>query len=170
MYYKHALKLILYTLHAGIKRKHTRNEGGIAKELASALIELEKSAEERNEQREDKRIKFFLDAEEARRKACAEEEERYRQQERKHEERLQFMFLSFMQQMFTQGSSITTPSYGSQPFTTPPYSATTNASLYASQPSVPPFSPPNASPYSSSQTASSYPSPSSASQYTFENQ
>ena len=42
---------------------------------------------------------MFLEAEEIRKKACAEEEERHRQEERKHEERMQYMFMSFMQQI-----------------------------------------------------------------------
>ena len=40
---------------------------------------------------------MFLDAEEARRKAYAQEEEKRWQEERKHEERMQFMFWSFLQ-------------------------------------------------------------------------
>lgn len=83
---------------------------GVAKDLASALVELEKSAESRYEEREEKRMRMFLDAEEIRRKACAEEEERHRQEERKHEERMQYMFLSFMQQICQSRATPYTPS------------------------------------------------------------
>lgn len=64
-----------------------------------ALEELDKRAEERYQVVEEKRMKLFLEAEEIRRKAYAEEEEKRRQEERWHEERMQYMFLSFMQQM-----------------------------------------------------------------------
>ena len=55
-------------------------------------------------------MRMFLDAEEIRRKACAEEEERHRQEERKHEERMQYMFMSFMQQICQSRATPYTPS------------------------------------------------------------
>ena len=60
---------------------------------------------------------MFLDAEEARRKAYAQEEEKRRQQEREHKERMQFMFLSFIQRM--TAASLMTPSFVPHPTTYP---------------------------------------------------
>lgn len=84
---------------AGVKRKQPEKCKGNIKDVLLALEELDKRAEERYKLMEEKRIKFFMDAEEVRRKAYAEEEEKHRQEERKHEERMQRLFFTFMQQM-----------------------------------------------------------------------
>ena len=65
--------------------------------MIQLLGEMDKEAEERFQEREDKRMKMFLDAEEVRRKSHAEEKKR-RANEQQHEERMQYMFMSFMQQ------------------------------------------------------------------------
>lgn len=61
------------------------------------LIELETKSEERFHEGEQKRLKMFLDAEERRQKDQAEEERMYRREQQRHEERMQAMFMSFMQ-------------------------------------------------------------------------
>ena len=90
------------------------------KEVVKALGELDKAAEERYEEREQKRMRLFMEVEEARRRAYAEEEEKRRQAERLHEERMQYMFLSFLHHNLpatgTEGmASCAGPSYNRQP-------------------------------------------------------
>ena len=58
-------------------------------------------AEERFQEREEKRLKMFLDAEERRRKDLFEEEREMKKLEREHDERMQTMFMGCMQQMMT---------------------------------------------------------------------
>ena len=116
---------------AGVKRKLGKRDGDL-KEAIKMLSELDKEADERYEEREEKRMKMFWDAEEKRRQESAVAEERRRREERRHEESMQGMFLSFMQQsmtMFSGGSHVwsppgpcampPTPAY--PPYPQPPY-------------------------------------------------
>ena len=82
----------------GIKRKASRRDTEL-KEALQQLAEIDKRAEERYEEREHKRMLAFLEAEERRERAHAENQERQRQ----HEERMQYMFMSLMQQMLPRG-------------------------------------------------------------------
>lgn len=79
-------------------RKSTRTDEDM-KKIVKALGELDKAVEERYEEREQKRMWMFMEVEEMRRKVYAEEEEKHCQDERLHEERMQYMFLTFLQQI-----------------------------------------------------------------------
>ena len=90
------------------------------KKVVKALAELDKAAEQRYEERKQKTMRLFMEVEEARRRAYAEEEEKRRQAERLHEERMQYMFLSFLGHNLpargTKGmASCAGPSYNVQP-------------------------------------------------------
>ena len=112
-------------LLVGTKRKRAIKEG-LVKEVIKALDEIDREAEERYKEREEKRMRIFLEAEEMRRKAYAEEEEKRRQDERRHEENMQYMFLSFMQQI--SGGRQVGPFYDQNCMSTrgPPFAATLN--------------------------------------------
>lgn len=121
---KVSLNYMLYTftvypiihvyLHAAFKKKQEKCKGNI-KDVILALEELDKRAEARYEVMEEKRMKMFLDAEEVRRKAYAEEEKKRQQEERQHEERMQFMFLSFLQKMSGGRQGVLNPPVVSPP-------------------------------------------------------
>jgi len=115
------------------------------KEIVKALGELDKAAEERYEEREQKGMRMFMEVEEMRRKVYAEEAEKHRQAERLHEERMHYMFLSFLQQNLSargrQGVDFPAgPPYDMQPSYGPPFST--------SQPIFPIPRSPEESPYS----------------------
>ena len=83
-----------------------------------------------------------MEAEEMRRRAYAKEEEKRRQDEQRHEQNMQFMFFSFMQQAFGmrsggQGMSSSLPAQ--PPYTTPP--ATHQQPLYPTSPEDLPCAP-----------------------------
>ena len=82
----------------GIKRKASRRDMEL-KEALQQLAEIDKKAEERYEEREHKRMLAFLEAEERRDRAYAEQQE----SQRRHEERMQYMFMSLIQQMLPRG-------------------------------------------------------------------
>ena len=85
------------------------------------LDELEKKSEARYEEQQDKRMRLFLEAEEVRREACAEVEKRCRE-ERQHEEKMHYMFLSFMQQITSGHMNQPMPPQQFQlPYSHPPY-------------------------------------------------
>lgn len=67
--------------------------------VVKQLGELDREAEKRYEESEFKRFRAFQDAEERREKSLLDAQERFRAEERKHEERMQRMFMTFMQQM-----------------------------------------------------------------------
>ena len=81
-----------------MKRKQCNKEADRI-ELLNMLHELDCRAEERFHEKEEKRLKMFLDAEEERRKKQHEEEKEMRMLEQQHEERMQRMFMGFMQQI-----------------------------------------------------------------------
>lgn len=88
---------------AGVKRKVGKTDGDLI-DVMKMLGELDREADERYEQREEKRMRRFLDAEEQRRQEAALAEDKRRQQERQHEENMQRMFLTFMQQTMSMCS------------------------------------------------------------------
>lgn len=115
----HAVTFTVYPiihvyLHAAFIKKQEKCKGNI-KDMILALKELDKRAEARYEVMEVKRMKMFLDAEEVRRKAYAEEEKKRQQEERQHEEQMQFMFLSFLQQMSGGRQGVLNPPVVSPP-------------------------------------------------------
>ena len=87
----------LHVFYVGIKRKAIKRDGDL-KEVVQMLSEIERESQEKYEEREDKRLKMFLDAEERRRVAYADEEKRRQEDERRHDEQMQYMFISFLQQ------------------------------------------------------------------------
>ena len=84
----------------GSKRKATcmQTDSQLLKEMVTLFNEFDKAAEERYEERQENRMKMFIEAEDRRQKACVEAEEKQRQDERRHEEHIQYMFMSFMHQ------------------------------------------------------------------------
>ena len=83
-------------------------------------------------------MRWFLEVEEARRRAYAEEEKKRRQAEHIHEERMQYMFLSFLHHNLpargTEGmASSAGPSYNVQPT----YGMPHGPPLSTSQPAFP---------------------------------
>lgn len=139
--YKYCCSIVIVCLNhiiIGIKRKHTRKEGAI-QEVIKALADKDKEAEELYEVKAEKRMRMFYEAEEMRRQAYAGEEEKRRQDERRHEENMQYMFLSFMQQVLPM-----TARQGVNPPAGPAYDPTygvPHASLATQQPrfAPPPF-------------------------------
>ena len=96
---------------------------GNLKDAMTILSELDREADERYEEREEKRMRMYLDAEDRRRQEFAIAEGRRRQDERQHEENMQRMFFSFMQQsmsMFGGGSHAWNPP-GPSAMPPPPY-------------------------------------------------
>ena len=106
----------LHVLYAGIKRKVIRKDGDL-KEVVQMLSEIERETQEKYEEREDKRLKMFLDAEERRQIAYADEEKRRQEDERRHDEQMQYMFMSFLQQtmMMMAGGERGYPTPGQHP-------------------------------------------------------
>ena len=89
------IKLILF--FAGVKRKFSRKEADLVN-LVQILDELDTRAEKRFHEREEKSMEMFLDAETERWKHQHEEDKEMRRLEQQHEERMQQMFMGFMQQ------------------------------------------------------------------------
>ena len=83
------LHVISFNITTGKKRKHQSE----LTEVLLCLGELERRAEERAEEREFKRRKFELEMEDKRREA-----------ERKHEERMSYMFMTFAREMMGRSS------------------------------------------------------------------
>ena len=73
------------------------------------MQELERSSEERQEEREIKRRKLELEAEERRQQAEWEMEDRRQEAERKHEERMNYMFLNFFKEVIGRPGTDTPP-------------------------------------------------------------
>ena len=65
------------------------------------INKLDTKAEERFQEREERRLEIFLDAEEERRRNQHEEYEEMRKLEREHEECMQGMFMGYTQQMMS---------------------------------------------------------------------
>ena len=63
------------------------------------INKLDTKAEERFQEREERRLETFLEAEEERRRNQHKEDKEMRKLEREHEERMQGMFMGYMQQM-----------------------------------------------------------------------
>lgn len=84
----------------GKQPKTTKKDANRA-DLVEIIHTLDVEAEERFQEREEKRLKMFLDAEEKRRKDLFEEEKEMKKLEREHDERMQRMFMGCMQQMMT---------------------------------------------------------------------
>ena len=80
------LHILLTGMHAGTKRKLL----GLSSEALALFAKLDEQADARAEERERKRMLLEADLEEKR-----------RVEERKHEERMQTMFMGFMQQMMS---------------------------------------------------------------------
>ena len=97
----------MFTCVAGKKRK---SQSELPKAI-KYLQELERSSEERQEEREIERRKMELEAEERRQKAEWKMEERKREAERKHEERMNYMFMNFFREVMGRpGTDTPTPS------------------------------------------------------------
>ena len=110
----------------------------MANELATILHKLDRDAEERADEREQKRL--LIEKEEERKRLIleAELEEKRREQERKHEMQMQGMMFSYLQQLQYVNAGVHNPSlYGSstQPMT-----------FFPPTDDMPPYLPPHSSP------------------------
>ena len=127
--------LVMYDI--GVKVR-SRKDGDLTSNLLTIMSVLEEQADKRMEEREAKRMHLEASLEEKR-----------REQERQHEERMQAMFFSFMQIMMA-GSNMPVPQ-PSNPFY-PPYSSHSHLPSFSLTPpippatsSTPPFLPPTSS-------------------------
>ena len=78
------------------------------------MQDMERSSEERQEERELKRRKMELEAEERREQAEWEREEKRWEAERRHEERMNYIFLNFFREVMGRpGTDTPTPSHRS---------------------------------------------------------
>ena len=113
-------------------------ETWMANELATILHKLDRDAEERADEREQKRL--LIEKEEERKRLIleAELEEKRREQERKHEMQMQGMMFSYLQQLQYVNAGAHYPSlYGS---------STRPMTFFPPTDDMPPYLPPHSSP------------------------